>query len=150
VTVQVRPARPADVSQLLNLIQQHATFERTIASVSEANLVAILGAPRPPTTLVVADDGIGLVGYAALTFDYALWSAGHFAHLDCLFVSETARGQGIGAQLFDHACSLAAVAGARRVEWQTPAWNTDAVRFYERGGGVGQAKVRFHKLLSAA
>jgi GNAT superfamily N-acetyltransferase len=143
VTVQVRPARPADVSQLLDLIQQHATFERTVASLSEADLAAILGAPQPPTRLIVADDGIGLVGYAALTFDYALWSASRFAHLDCLFVRDTMRGRRIGKHLFDETRRLAEAAGASRIEWQTPAWNVDAIRFYEREGGRDLAKMRF-------
>lgn len=145
MTMQVRKALVTDAGQLLELIRQHAAFERTTASVTEANLVAILDAHKPPTHLLVAEDEKSLIGYAALTFDYALWTACRFAHVDCLFVCEIARGQGIGKRLFERACRLAGESGAVRIEWQTPVWNLDAIRFYEREGGIGQPKIRFSK-----
>ncbi|MGO4569268.1 GNAT family N-acetyltransferase [Rhizobium sp. 2YAF20] len=86
----------------------------------------------------MAEDEKSLIGYAGLTFDYALWTACRFAHVDCLFVCEIARGQGIGKHLFERACRLVGEAGAERIEWQTPVWNLDAIRFYERQGGIGQ------------
>ncbi|GAA2831622.1 GNAT family N-acetyltransferase [Aminobacter aminovorans] len=145
MTVQIRKALPKDAAQLLDLIRQHALFERATECVNEADLVAILDAREPPTHLIVAEDERTLIGYAALTFDYALWTAGRFAHLDCLFVYENARGQGIGKQLFDHVGLLTEEAGVERMEWQTPLRNLDAIRFFEREGGVGQPKMRFSK-----
>lgn len=145
MTVLIRKALPKDAAQLLDLIRQHALFERASACVTEADLVAIVDAREPATHLIVAEDEKTLIGYAALTFDYALWTAGRFAHLDCLFVHETARGQGIGKQLFDHVGLVAEEAGVERMEWQTPLRNLDAIRFYERVGGLGQPKMRFKK-----
>lgn len=143
--MQIRKALPGDAAQLLDLIRLHAVFERATACVTEADLVAILSAHKPPTHLIVAEDEKSLIGYAALTFDYALWTACRFAHLDCLFVRETARGQGIGKHLFDHVGLLAEEAGVEQMEWQTPVWNLNAIRFYEREGGIGQPKMRFSK-----
>lgn len=148
MTVEVRPARSSDTGQLLDLIRQHANFERTVAQISKAELAAILEAKMPPTKLVVADDDGDLIGYAALTFDYALWSATCFGHLDCLFVRDAERGKGTGKRLFEHVGRLAAAAGVPRLEWQTPVWNTDGIRFYEREGAVGQAKMRFSQALA--
>ncbi len=149
MTTLVRDARPADIAPLLDLIRQHMAFERAAQHVSENDLAHMLGSRPPPVHLIVAADTAGLIGYAALTFDYALWRASRFAHLDCLFVCAAARGKGIGKLLFERACLMADAAGAQRIEWQTPAWNTDAIRFYEREGGVGQLKMRFGKTLSA-
>ncbi len=134
---------------MLDLIRQHATFEHAIAELSEDDIAHILDLRTPPTRLIVAEQHGDLIGYAALTFDFSLWSARRLAHLDCLFVSATARGRGIGKLLFDHACRMAEEAGVQRIEWQTPAWNADAIRFYEREGGIGQIKMRFSKQLSA-
>lgn len=149
MTILVRKAFPADVVPLLDLIQQHAAFEEATAHVSEGDIALVLHAREPPTRLIVADDRGELTGYAALTFDYALWSASRFAHLDCLFVRANARGRGVGKLLFDHACRMAGEAGAQRIEWQTPAWNADAIRFYEREGGTGKIKMRFSRNLPA-
>jgi GNAT superfamily N-acetyltransferase len=149
VTNLVRKALSSDVAPLLNLIQQHAAFEQAIAHVTEGDVALVLDMREPPTRLIVAEERGKLTGYAALTFDYALWSASRFAHLDCLFVCANARGQGIGKLLFDHACHMAGEAGAQSIEWQTPAWNADAIRFYKREGGIGQIKMRFSKNLSA-
>lgn len=138
-----------DVAPLLDLIRQHAAFERATAHVSEDDIALILDARPPPTHLIVTEERGELTGYAALTFDFAIWSACRFAHLDCLFVSAAARGRGVGKLLFEHACRVADEAGAQRIEWQTPAWNVHAIRFYEREGGIGQNKMRFSKNLSA-
>ena len=35
------------------------------------------------------------------------------------------------------------VEGLIEVQWQTPAWNLGAVRFYERLGAVGPVTIRF-------
>ena len=148
MTIELRPARSSDVVQLLDLVQRHAAFERLLAPISPAELAAIVEAQPPPTTLVVADDDGDLIGYAALTFDYALFSATRFGHLDCLFVREDARGHGIGKRLLDHVCRLAAAAGVPRLEWQTPDWNVNAIRFYKREGAVGLAKMRFSQVLA--
>ena len=148
MTVELRPARASDVGPLLDLIRRHAAFERLAAPIRPAELAAILEAPAPPTTLVVAEEGGELIGYAALTFDYALFTATRFGHLDCLFVREDARGRGTGKRLLDHVGRLAAAAGAPRLEWQTPDWNADAIRFYEREGAVGLAKMRFSRPLA--
>ncbi|WP_372394458.1 GNAT family N-acetyltransferase [Azospirillum sp. HJ39] len=147
MTNLVRTALPADVAPLLDLIQQHAAFEQATARVREDDMALVLDAREPPTHLIVAEERGELTGYAALTFDYALWSASRFAYLDCLFVRADARGRGVGKLLFDHACRIADGAGAQRIEWQTPAWNADAIRFYEREGGTGTIKMRFNKNL---
>jgi len=149
VTNLVRNALLTDVAPLLDLIRQHAAFEQTTAHVSEDDIALVLDAREPPTHLIVAEERGELIGYAALSFDFALWSASRFAYLDCLFVCATARGRGVGKLLFEHACRVADEAGAQRIEWQTPTWNVDAIRFYEREGGIGQIKMRFSKNLSA-
>ena len=38
---------------------------------------------------------------------------------------------------------LAVLLGCATVEWQTPIWNAEATRFYERLGAISRFKARF-------
>lgn len=139
----LRRARVADALPLLRLIEEHAAFERSCSTISLADLTALLSASEPPTAILVAEKGGELLGYAALTFDYSLWRASRYAHLDCLFVRAECRGMAIGAQLLSEARQMARQTGARRLEGQTPEWNDRGIAFYKREGASTVKKVRF-------
>ena len=83
------------------------------------------------------------MGYAALTFDWSLWRARRYGQPDCLFVAEGARGEDAGARILDEAVRLAIGEGVDRLEWQAPAWNGSATRFYLRRGAESADKKRF-------
>lgn len=134
MTFIVRAAAFDDVVQLHGLVRKHAAFERNAASLTVSDLEAIVAGNAPPIRLLVAEREGVLLGYAAVTFDWSLWRARRYGHLDCLFVAEDARGKGVGAKLLDQVARLATSKGADRLEWQTPAWNEDALRFYLRHG----------------
>jgi len=36
--------------------------------------------------------------------------------------------------------------GCDFIEWQTPSWNSDAIRFYDRVGAFGALKMRYRWL----
>lgn len=141
--VCVRRARPGDGEALLALIRAHAAFERGEAAIDAPALASLLADPAPPCLLYVAAQGDALLGYAALTFDFALWRGHKWGHLDCLFVREAQRGRAIGKRLLKAAAEAAKARGADRMEWQTPAWNRRAAAFYLREGATMTAKARF-------
>lgn len=149
MTILVRDACLADVEPLLDLIGQHAAFEKTRASVTGPTLAALIAAEAAPMRLFVAVEDARLAGYAALGFDYGLWHGARHAHLDCLFVAADFRGMGLGRRLLAQAVDIARRAGVARIEWQTPAWNEDAIRFYRREGAEAVAKMRFSLPLRA-
>jgi GNAT superfamily N-acetyltransferase len=132
------------------LIRQHAAFEQSAASLTLPELEDILRADQHPIRFLVADRGDRLIGYAAVTFDWSAWRARRYAHLDCLFVVDASRGSGIGRLLLAEATRVALAGGVDRMEWQTPAWNEDAVRFYVREGAHIQSKTRFSLRLAWA
>jgi GNAT superfamily N-acetyltransferase len=144
VTPTVRRARPEDTSQLFDLIRAHAAFERSSASITASDLARLLHGKRPPVQLFVAERTTRIVGYAALTIDYSLWRASRWAHLDCLFVDEAERGKGTGGLLLECLTEAARSLRADRLEWQTPQWNHNAMRFYRRQNAVEESKARFH------
>ena len=141
--VEIRPARLEDCRALLGLIQDHAHFEHSSATIGEGALTAILRGDVAPVTLFVVARGDDLLGYAALTLDYSLWRASRWAHLDCLYLIEEVRGRGMGAKLLTHVQEFARLTNADRLEWQTPDWNRKAINFYRWQGASYSAKARF-------
>jgi GNAT superfamily N-acetyltransferase len=143
VSIAIRPALSKDCSALFGLIADHARFERSVATLTPSDLMSILAHDTPPVTIFVGARGCELLGFAAVTFDLSLWRARRWAHLDCLFVREDARGLGLGTVRLEAAVDHAATSGADRMEWQTPTWNERAIAFYRRAGAEMSAKVRF-------
>lgn len=139
----IRKAAPEDAPALLVLIAAHAAYEKSTATVTESHLRSVVADCAAPVTIFVVEADNRLIAYAALTYDYAIWSGERYAHLDCLFVEAAARGGGIGKHLLNHVRAHARAKACRRLEWQTPQWNENAIRFYEREGATFEPKARF-------
>lgn len=139
----IRRASGPDAVTVAGLAAEHADYERSSARPDVHALAAALDAASPRLRVWIAEAGGYLVGYAAVTEDFSTWRAQAFLHLDCLFVRAAHRGCGIGAELFRQVRSHAHERGIAALEWQTPSWNADAIRFYERMGGAHALKARF-------
>lgn len=144
-TFIVRPAQSDDVDTLVTLCAEHAQFERAGYD-TEGKAVklgeALFGAhPKVRAWIAIAHDKA--VGYAAATEDFSTWHAVSFLHMDGLFVRQGHRNSGIGAALLSAVIQDARNRGLHEVQWQTPDWNADACRFYQRQGAAAQAKIRF-------
>lgn len=141
----VRTARPGDLDELVRLVHEHARFERAAPPSPRLleRLPALLFGSSPRLHAVVAATGDGLAGYATASLEVSTWQASEFLHMDCLYLQHDARGAGVGRLLLDRVRELARELGASEMQWQTPHWNDDAVRFYEREGAVQRPKRRF-------
>ena len=139
----VRAAVPADASALAPLCAAHATYERL--PYQEAGHVQRLQVALSSGQLHVwlsERDGIA-VGYASVTLDFSTLSGQRFAHLDCLYLAPATRGSGGGYALMRAVQAFATEQGCTELQWQTPDWNHDAMRFYARLGARGSAKQRY-------
>jgi len=141
----IRCARPADAVALVQLCAEHARFERTRYEPAgkAVALRALLSGKVPRLRAWLATGPEGLVGYATASEELSTWRAAPFLHLDCLYVRPGHRNGGIGAALLRSVIRHALDSGLRQLQWQTPAWNTDAQRFYRRHGASGLGKARF-------
>jgi GNAT superfamily N-acetyltransferase len=140
----IRPLRPLDLPRLVELCAAHAAYERApFTADGQVRRWESLFFGEPPRAwgLVLEQDG-GLVGYATWSLELSTWRAAEHVHVDCLFLESAYRGRGWGRALLG-AIGRHRSAENRRLEWQTPAWNTGAARFYERLGAAGSAKIRF-------
>ncbi len=141
----VRRVEPTDLNAVVALCAEHAAFERASFDSSgklERLNEAIFGNEQRLTAWIATVDRQP-VGYATATVDFSTWNAAPFLYMDCLFVRPAHRNGGIGLTLFEAVCHFAHERGLTEIQWQTPAWNTDACRFYRRIGGTDFRKVRF-------
>nr|WSX49202.1 GNAT family N-acetyltransferase [Streptomyces sp. NBC_00974] len=151
-TSVVRPARPGDLSRLIDLMREHMVYEKS--EPRPADLADRLGpqlfaeGARLWVLLGETPDG-EVAGYAACSAQFSFWEAREYLHMDCLYLAEEARGHGLGAALMDAVRVLAGELGLGHVEWQTPDWNEGAIRFYDRLGATSLPKLRY-TLVTAA
>lgn len=139
----VRPAGVADARALACLCAAHAAYER-ISHDGEGHaerLAEALHAGRLRAWLGVLAEAP--VGYASATPDFSTLAARPYLHLDCLFLLPSARGHGLGRELMAAVAAHARDMGATQLQWQTPVWNTDAIRFYDGMGATRLAKCRY-------
>ena len=141
----IRQAEPSDLPDIVALCNEHAAYERALCTDTGNvdGLSRALFGPLPRLWCLIAEVGTSIVGYATYTRDFSTWRASEFLHMDCLFVREPYRRSGIGNQMIHAIANEARRLGCSEVEWQTPSWNTDAARFYERLGATRDAKLRY-------
>lgn len=142
---KIRAVQAQDLPILVELCRKHAEYEQAIYdSINKEKLLAeALFTESPKLFCQVVESNQQLVGYASYTFDYSTWDAGIFLYLDCLYLEPEYRGLGIGEEIMQKLKEIAQKNACINIQWQTPDFNTRAIRFYERVGGVGKNKVRF-------
>lgn len=134
----------AALPAILRLVAEHVLFERSDAVVPADwcdRTAALVSAGRVDVFAATVPSAV--VGYATLTRELSTWTGAEHSHLDCLYVDAAWRGAGTGRALVAAALVRAAHLGLGEVQWQTPAWNLPAIRFYERLGATRAAKERF-------
>jgi ribosomal protein S18 acetylase RimI-like enzyme len=143
MTYTVRTPTSKDITALIELCAEHAAYEG--ASYSSDGKAEQLQQALLEKRLYawVVESAEGLVGYATATLEFSTWDASHFLHMDCLYLKEEVRNQGLGEQLVREIARLAKEKACVNVQWQTPNWNTKAMNFYKRLGATSKNKVRF-------
>lgn len=141
---RIRPFGERDLVELEDLCREHAEYERAVR-VDRSDRGARLGellASEDVRCWVVEGEG-ELGGFASAMLERSTWDAASFLHLDCLYLRPAYRGRGLGSDLMGEVAAAAEELGALNVQWQTPAWNQGAARFYERLGATSAPKLRF-------
>ena len=84
----------------------------------------------------VCENGGMVLAFINLRIDYQIHHAAKVAEIMELVTKEDCRGQGIGRELFRHACQFAREEGCVQIELNSSFRRTDAHRFYETKGMV--------------
>ncbi|MFJ9806776.1 GNAT family N-acetyltransferase [Streptomyces sp. NPDC101158] len=142
-----RRAHPEDLPRVAELAAEHAAYEK--AAPPPADLAVRLHrllfdteAPRLRCLVAELPDGT-VAGYATCAPELSTWDAAEYLHMDCLYLTETARGHGLGALLMAAIRAEARTLGLTLIQWQTPTWNDGAIRFYDRLGATSKEKRRY-------
>ena len=169
----VRHARAEDLGRVVELVAEHAEYEKAAPPPPglATRLAGLLfggegpgggsshgltgpddgshgqagpggGSPRLRCFVAELPDG-SLAGYATCAPELSTWDGVAYLHMDCLYLTSTARGHGLGPLLMDAVRAEARALGLTEIQWQTPAWNEGAIRFYDRLGATSKEKRRY-------
>jgi GNAT superfamily N-acetyltransferase len=135
MTFNIRQAEKKDLPQVLELIQELATFEKEPDAV-EINVQDLEKAGFGADafyTCFVAETEERIEGIALVYFRFSTWK-GKTVHLEDLVVRQEKRGTGMGSALYKKVIAYSLEQGVKRTEWVVLDWNTPAIEFYERSG----------------
>lgn len=135
-TSLIRPATPADVPLIFQLIRGLAEYEQLSHEVigSEQDLHRHLFGVRPYCEALIAEDAQGPAGFALFFHNYSTFRVQPGLYLEDLFVLPERRGRGHGRALLQRLAAIALERGCGRLEWAVLDWNTPAIGFYQRLG----------------
>ena len=137
----IRPATPADVDDLLQLIKDLAAYERepdAVETTAQMLQDALFGSSPTASAHVAELDG-SVVGFALWYVTFSTWKGLPGMWLEDLFIRPEARGSGLGRALLEALARVCLDRGYPRFEWWVLDWNDSAQGFYQRLGAVPQS-----------
>ncbi len=140
--MEIRPARPGDIPQLLTLIRRYWEFEGIggfTALRIELLLKELLEGPAERGATWVAESQGALTGYLIVVLVMSVEHQGLMGEIDEFFVLPEARARGIGARLLAAAEAALVQRGCVRLQLQLASRNARARAFYERLGFTARA-----------
>ena len=132
--VIIRAAEARDLAAVVGLVRALADFEKLPGPDEAAarRLADDFAAGR--YSLLVAEAGERVIGYALYFFTYSTFLAQASLYLEDLFVHPGARGRGIGARFMRQLATVAVARCCGRFEWTVLDWNVAAQEFYRSLG----------------
>ena len=133
---QIKPATPADVPVILQLIRELADYERAPndAVATEAQLHEVLFGETPAAQVLIGYEEGEAVCFAVYFFNFSTWLGRPGLYLEDLFVRPEVRGRGYGRALLIRLAQIAQERGCGRMEWSVLDWNEPAIQFYKKLG----------------
>ena len=148
----IRPASPADVPGIYQLIRDLADYERALPEVTgtKEQLFRSLFGPDPAVFAHVAEHEGTVVGFALWFLNYSTWLCQHGIYLEDLYVTPGLRGHGYGRALLAELAALCVQRGYGRLEWWVLDWNAPARGFYSSLGASPMDEWTVHRLTGRA
>src|SRR5215813_4220926 len=150
--IEIRKATKSDLGGVIALLEEFAEFEDLTdrLEITEEKLVnAVLG-PDAFAFCLVAAEGERLVAYSILYPIFASFRGQKGMFVEDLFITAEFRRDGLGESMLREIAKLARECGCERVDLMVLEWNTPAVKFYEKHGGVRDELERHFKFTDEA
>jgi len=144
-SINIRFAKSSDIKDIVDLCELHAIYEKAEYNKegkAEQLNIDLFSENQKLFCLVVESHSI-LIGYATYMKQYSTWDANEYIYMDCLFIKESYRGKGLGEKLIQRIQKEGKKIECDLIQWQTPDFNTRAVKFYKRVGAISKPKERF-------
>jgi GNAT superfamily N-acetyltransferase len=139
--ITIRFATADDAGLLLDLIRQLAAYENAPNAVvaTEDDLRRHGFGPKPEFEAILAFLDGEPAGVALFFANFSTWLGCPGVYLEDLYVTEAARGLGVGRRLMARLAAIAVERGWGRIDFAALDWNP-ARRFYQRLGIVPLAE----------
>ena len=136
MTLAIRPATPADLPLIAELIRALAEYEKLAHEVrfDETTLAAKLFGPRPFAEVIIGEVDGTAQGFALFFHNFSTFEGRPGVYLEDLFVRPAARGSGLGKALLAELARIAVERDCARLEWSVLDWNDPAIGFYKALG----------------
>jgi GNAT superfamily N-acetyltransferase len=132
MTLVIRDATAADEAAWRGLWQSYLGFYGvTLAPEVTTSTWARLIDPAHLMQARLAVEGETVLGFAIHHHHCSTWVAGDDCYLEDLFVSEAARGKGVGRALIEDLSAIAMAKGWHRLYWHTDEGNSRARALYD-------------------
>ena len=134
--MKIRPAKREEVGEVLQLIQDLATYEKAPDQVeaSEDDLLNTIFAKEPRVFCDLVEVDGQIAGMAIWFLNYSTWQAKHGIYLEDLYIKPEFRARGYGKALLKHLAQICDKEGYGRLQWWVLDWNSTAIEFYRSFG----------------
>jgi GNAT superfamily N-acetyltransferase len=134
--LKIRPAKREEVGDVLQLIQDLATYEKAPDQVeaSEDDLLNTIFAKEPRVFCDLVEVDGQIAGMAIWFLNYSTWQAKHGIYLEDLYIKPEFRAKGYGKALLKHLAQICDREGYGRLQWWVLDWNSPAIEFYRSFG----------------
>jgi len=134
--LKIRPAKREEVGEVLQLIQDLATYEKAPDQVeaSKDDLLNTIFAKEPRVFCDLVEVDGQIAGMAIWFLNYSTWQAKHGIYLEDLYIKPEFRARGYGKALLKHLAQICDKEGYGRLQWWVLDWNSPAIEFYRSFG----------------
>ena len=134
--MKIRPAKREEVGEVLQLIQDLATYEKAPDQVeaSEDDLLNTIFTKEPRVFCDLVEVDGQIAGMAIWFLNYSTWQAKHGIYLEDLYIKPEFRARGYGKALLKHLAQICDKEGYGRLQWWVLDWNSPAIEFYRSFG----------------
>jgi GNAT superfamily N-acetyltransferase len=134
--LKIRPAKREEVGEVLQLIQDLATYEEAPEQVeaSKEDLLNTIFAKEPRVFCDLVEVDGQIAGMAIWFLNYSTWQAKHGIYLEDLYIKPEFRARGYGKALLKHLAQICDKEGYGRLQWWVLDWNSPAIEFYKSFG----------------
>lgn len=134
--MKIRPAKREEVGEVLQLIQDLATYEKAPDQVeaSKDDLLNTIFAKEPRVFCDLVEVDGQIAGMAIWFLNYSTWQAKHGIYLEDLYIKPEFRARGYGKALLKHLAQICDKEGYGRLQWWVLDWNSPAIEFYRSFG----------------